>query len=96
MLSPPPTHTRTTPAVEMIASQCERADGIYSTLDQCVEITVLGRDGWRLKLLPPTQANVKYPLPPLIYTPLCPSSSHTQGTISRAGSPFFYQAKCFN
>lgn len=78
--------------MEMIASQCERADGIYSTLDQCVEITVLGRDECRLKLLSPvgvpTQGNVKYPLPPLIYSPLCPYSSHTQGTSSRAGSPF--------
>lgn len=61
-------------------------------LDQCVEITVFGRDEFRLKLLRPVgippQGNVKYPLPPLIYSSLRPSSSHTQETISGAGSPF--------
>lgn len=86
------THTHRTPAVEMIASQCERPDGVFSTLDQHVEITVLGLDECWLKLLSPvgvsTQGNVKYPLPQLIYSPLCPSSSLTQGTSSRAGSPF--------
>lgn len=85
-------HTRRTPAAEMIASQCERPDGVFSTLDQHVEITVLGLDECWLKLLSPvgvsTQGNVKYPHPRLIYSPLCPSSSLTRGTSSRAGSPF--------
>ena len=76
----------------MIASQCELVDGAYSILDQCVEITVFGYDEFWLKLLcpvgVPTQGNVKYTLHPLIYSPLCPSSSHTQGSISRAGSLF--------
>ena len=35
-----------------------------------------------------TQGNVKYPFPHLICSPLCSSSSHTQGTSSRAGSTF--------
>lgn len=64
-----------TPAVEMIASQCERADGVYSTLDQRVEITVLSLDECRLKLLSPvgvpTQGNVKYlPLSSHLSSPL--------------------------
>lgn len=90
------------PAVEMIASQCEWPDAVYSVLDRCVEIAVLRRDECQLKLLSPvgvpTQGNVKYPLH-LIYSPLCPSSSFPWGPA--AGQEvllffFFYKAKCFN
>lgn len=87
------TQTHRMPAGEMIASQYELAEGIYSMLDQCEEITVLNRDKCLLKtlLLWVFQHQEMLNTPSLlIYSPLCSSSCHTQETSSRAGSPLFF------
>lgn len=53
------TQTHRIPAGEMIASQYELAEGIYSMLDPCEEITMLNRDECLLK--PPCPVSVSTP-----------------------------------
>lgn len=92
------THTRAHPhththMVEMIASHHEWSDALHSLLDQCVEITVVGND-CRLKLPSPvgvlTQGNVKYLLPPIIYSPPLPFFLPFTGDLLQGRKFFFF------
>lgn len=87
------TQTHRKPPVELIASQYERAEGIYLTLDHFLEITVLNCDTYLLKLPSPvgvlTLGNVKYPSPPHLFWPRL-SSSHSQKYSCRVGRFIFF------